>query len=144
MANQSQGATAAQPLQPQGYAVPTTGVLGRPTSPSKQILLYIVTFGIWGLVWVYRQFEDIKNWSGEGVGGGLGLVITMFVGIVTPFLLANEIETKLYQRDGKESPVHTATGAWVLLPIVGAVVWYLKVQRALNEFWMSKGAESPS
>ncbi|MDQ6784856.1 MAG: DUF4234 domain-containing protein [Actinomycetota bacterium] len=114
--------------------------MGKPTEPGKQILLTIVTLGIWAIVWTYRQHQEIKDFSGEGVGGGLGVVIYIFVGIVTPFLLANEIETKLYGRAGQSSPITTATGAWVFLPLAGAIIWYLKAQRALNEFWMARGA----
>lgn len=143
MADPSQGASAAQPWQQQGYAGAATGVVGRTTSPGKQILLTIVTLGIWAFVWVYRQHEDIKNYTGEGVGGALGTVIFFFVGIVTYFLLANEVETKLYQRDGKESPVHTIMGLWAFLPLVGGIIWYIKMQRALNDFWVSKGAIAP-
>ncbi|HWG74546.1 MAG TPA: DUF4234 domain-containing protein [Acidimicrobiales bacterium] len=124
----------------QSAAVTTPGNIGTPTSPGIQILLTIVTFGIWAYVWTYRQHRDIKAYSGEGVGGGLGLVINMFVGIVTPFLLANEVQTKLYARAGQPSPVSTGTGAWVLLPFVGSLVWYLKLQDALNKFWVQRGA----
>lgn len=144
MADPSQGASAAQPWQQQqGHVVPATGVVGRTTSPGMQILLTIVTLGIWAAVWTYRQFEDTKNWSGEGIGGGLAVVIFIFVGVVIPFLLANDVDTKLYQRDGKESPVHTITGLWQFLPLVGGLIWYIKVQRALNDFWISKGAVAP-
>jgi Domain of unknown function (DUF4234) len=144
MADPSQGASAAQPWQQQqGYVAQPTGVVGRTTSPGTQILLTIVTLGIWAIVWTYRQFEDTKNWSGEGIGGGLSVVISLFVGVVIPFLLAHDVETLLYQRDGKESPVHTITGLWQFLPLVGGLIWYLKVQRAINDFWISKGATAP-
>jgi hypothetical protein len=126
--------------QPGATAAPGAGVVGKPTSPGVQILLTIVTLGIWAAVWTYRQHRDIKNFSGEGVGGALGLIIYIFVGIVTPFLLANEVETKLYGRAGETSPVTTTTGFWVFLPLIGAIIWYLKVQEAINRFWMARGA----
>jgi hypothetical protein len=122
------------------YAASSPGALGRPTEPGKQILLTIVTLGIWALVWVYRQHEEVKTYSGEGVGGILGLVIYLFVGIITPFLLANEVQTKLYEKDGQVSPVRTTLGFWVFLPLVGSIIWYLKMQKAINEFWTSHGA----
>jgi hypothetical protein len=49
----------------------------------------------------------------------------------------------MYMRDSKESPVHTITGVWSLIPLVGGLIWYLKVQQAINDFWISKGAEAP-
>ena len=29
---------------------------------------------------------------------------------------------------------------WWLLPIIGHIVWFVKVQNALNSYWESKGA----
>ncbi len=138
-----QGAAAAQPWEQRGVAGQATGVVGRTTSPGKQILLTIVTIGIWAYVWVYRTHEDIKLYTGEGVGGGLGVVIFFFISPVTYFLVANEIETKLYERDRVESPVRTIQGLWFLLPLVGSLIWYIKMQRALNDYWVSKGAQLP-
>ena len=31
-------------------------------------------------------------------------------------------------------------GLWFLLPIIGNIIWYVKVQHALNEFWATKGS----
>jgi hypothetical protein len=31
--------------------------------------------------------------------------------------------------------VRGRTGWWMLLPLAGPVVWFVKVQRALNEYW---------
>jgi hypothetical protein len=36
--------------------------------------------------------------------------------------------------------VTTTVGFWVFLPIAGSVIWYLKMQKAINEFWTSHGA----
>lgn len=116
------------------------GSLGRPTVAGRQILLTIVTLNIWMLVWGYRQHRDIKAFSGDGVGGPVGLLIFVLAGIVTPFLLAGEINTNLYARAGEDSPVTAATGFWVLLPGVGFLIWYVKVQAAINKFWIQRGA----
>jgi hypothetical protein len=35
--------------------------------------------------------------------------------------------------------VRGITGLWFLLPIVGHLIWFVKVQRALNRYWESKG-----
>jgi hypothetical protein len=32
------------------------------------------------------------------------------------------------------------TGFWNLLPIIGSIVWLVKTQHALNDFWVSQGA----
>jgi hypothetical protein len=55
------------------------------------------------------------------------------------FIMPNEIQ-RAYERDGRESPVSALWGLWFLLPLIGQLIWYVKVQGALNDFWVSKGA----
>jgi hypothetical protein len=105
------------------------------------ILLTIITCGIWGLFWTYRTNEDLKRYNSDGIGGVLGVVIYLLLAVVLMFTIPNEIE-KMYQRDGKQSPVSTLWGLWFLLPIIGNIIWYLKVQAALNDFWASKGSRT--
>jgi hypothetical protein len=141
-------------------AVPPTGAEGEPTGvpavggwtgavPDRVggvyydiglvILLSIVTLGIWPILWTYHTGEDLKAYNGDGLGGALNAVLWFFINPVVMFLMPNEIE-KTYRRDGRESPVSTLLGLWFLLPLIGHIVWYVKVQRALNEFWVSKGS----
>jgi hypothetical protein len=103
------------------------------------ILLSIITCGIYGLVYVFKTFEEMKQYSGRGVGGWVGLLIDLVVGIIVPFLMSSEVG-KLYQQDGKQNPVSGWTGVWVILPLVGYIIWMCKTQWALNNFWISKGA----
>ena len=118
------------------------GELGTPRGIGITILLTIVTLGIYALYWTYKNYEELKRYSGQGVGGLVGLIIQIFVGIVTPFLMASEVEG-LYTRQSEEPPVRTITGLWGLLPLIGNIIWYVKVQRALNDFWIKRGAPAP-
>ena len=113
-----------------------TGPIGKQRNIGMQILLSVVTLGLYGVYWAYQSHEDVKQHSDEGVGGVLGAVIYVFVGIVTLFLLPIEIK-KMYEQDGRESPVSAATAFWVLL---FGIPWYVKCQAALNRYWASKGA----
>jgi len=115
------------------------GPVGQPRSALVTILLTIVTCGIWHLCWTYWVFDENQKWSNEGIGGLVGLLIAFFCSIVNLFLLPNEIE-KMYAVDGRTSPVTALTGLWFLLLIAGFIVWQVKVQHALNDFWVSKGA----
>ncbi len=120
----------------------TSGPVGTLRNPWIVILLSIVTFGIYGLVWVFKSHDEIKRHSGEGVGGWVGLIIYLVIGFVTPFLLPQEIR-KMYEKDGQTSPVSGKTGLWVIpgmFIIVGPIIWIVKVQNALNAYWRSKGA----
>lgn len=103
------------------------------------ILLTIVTCGIWGILWTYRTNEDLKEYNRDGLGGVLGIVIYLLLAVVLMFTIPSEIK-HMYERDGRESPVEPLWGLWFLLPIIGNIIWYVKVQNALNEFWVSKGA----
>jgi uncharacterized protein DUF4234 len=121
-----------------------TGPLGKERGVASVIVFSIITLGIYYLVWVYKSHEEIKEHSGEGVGGVLGLVIALVVGFVTPFVLPSEIR-KMYERDGKESGVNGWTGLWATLGIlilVGPIVWFVKVQGALNRYWRVKGGSA--
>ena len=103
------------------------------------ILLTIVTLGIWGALWTYRTSEDLKKYNGDGLGGVLGVVVYILLSIVLMFTIPNEIKN-MYERDGRQTPVTALWGLWFLLPLIGNIIWYLKVQQSLNEFWTSKGA----
>ncbi|CAN5531343.1 hypothetical protein BH20ACT2_BH20ACT2_10120 [soil metagenome] len=119
------------------------GPLGEPRSIAKTILLAIVTLGIWAALWTYWNYRELERYRGDGIGGALGVVIHIFVTPVTYFLMASEVE-KLYSEEGQEPPVRTITGLWLLLPLAGPFVWYVKVQNAINDFWMARGAPAPS
>jgi hypothetical protein len=103
------------------------------------ILLSIVTFGIWTFLWTYRTNEDLKKYNGDGLGGVLALVIHFVFSPVLMFTIHNEIKN-MYERDERQTPITAVWGLWVLLPLIGNIIWYIKVQRTLNEFWLSKGA----
>ena len=130
---------------PQGYfqqprGTPPQSISGAFYSAGLSILFFVLTCGIWGIFWTYRTNEDLKRYNGDGLGGALGAVLYFFVSPVVMFTIPSEIE-KMYQRDGRQSPVSTLWGLWFLLPVIGHFVWYLKVQGALNDFWMSKGSQ---
>lgn len=116
------------------------GPVGNTRSIGFCILWAILTLGIYTFVWVYRTQEEVKKYSGNGVGGVLGLVIYLLISPVTWFVIPSEVRYLHEDLDGGHSPVRGTTGLWLLLPIVGAFVWFFKVQGALNRYWESKGA----
>jgi len=83
---------------------------------------------------------DLKRYNGDGIGSGWSLVIYIVFAVVLMFTIPNEIKN-MYDRDGRQSPVSAIWGLWFLLPIIGHIIWYVKVQNALNDFWLSKGAQ---
>jgi hypothetical protein len=123
--------------QPLGVVPPNLGEVYY--NPALNILLYAFTCGIWGGIWAWRTHDDLQKHNGDGLGGVVGLVLGLLVQVAVMFTIPHEIE-KMYQREGRQSPVTTLWGLWFLLPVIGSFVWYLKVQSALNDFWISKGA----
>jgi hypothetical protein len=116
------------------------GPVGKPRSPLTVLLLSIITIGIYALFYYYKTFQEMKDYSGEGIGGVLGLILTIFCGIVVVFLLPAEVGN-LYVKEGQPAPVSAMTGFWVLLPLIGGLILLWKVQGRLNDFWSSKGAQ---
>ena len=117
-----------------------TGQLGQPRGVGFGILMYIVTFGVYSLYWVYKTQEEMKQHTGEGLGGVLGLVVWLLVNPVTAFVIPSEIG-KMYKKDGQEPPFTGWTGLWLFpgaILLVPAIVWFVKVQRALNRYWEGK------
>jgi hypothetical protein len=121
----------------------TTGPLGQPRGIGFGILMMIVTIGIYGIYWMYKTSDEIKQHSGIGVGGVLGLVIYLVISWVMAFETPSEVG-KMYKADGREAPFSGWLGLWWLLPIIGNIVWFVKVQGALNRYWESKAGTAPA
>jgi Domain of unknown function (DUF4234) len=110
------------------------GPVGKVRDPWFVILISIITLGIYFLYWTYQVFREMKEHSGQGVGGPIGLIIGIFVGFVNLFLIPVEIKA-MYEKAGKPSPVTWVVGLWNLIPLVGFFIWTIKVQNALNAKW---------
>ena len=116
------------------------GPIGNRRSIGLSILWAVLTIGIYTFIWTYKTQEEIKRYSGNGVGGVLGLVVYLVISPVTYFIVPSEVRYMYEDIDGGTSPVRGTTGLWILLPLVGPIVWFVKVQGALNSYWQSKGA----
>jgi hypothetical protein len=125
---------------PSGLAAPT---IGKVRDTGTCFLLMIVTLGFYSLYWYFKTHDEMKRHSGNGIGGGIALVLAIFVGVVMPFLSSNEVG-HLYQQRGQRPPVTVMTGLWALLLgwffFVGYIVWFVQTNRALNDYWRSLGA----
>ncbi len=117
----------------------TLGPLGKPRSAWLVILLTVVTLGIWSVVWSYQNGEEIKQHARTGLGGVAYLFITLLISPITMFLMASEVE-QLYRREGKEPPITTIWGLWFLLPLIGNLIWYFRIQKSINDYWTAHGS----
>ena len=130
----------ADPIPPQ---YPTTssgwGPVGKVRSPWAVIGLSLITLGIYFLYWTYQVFREMKEHTYQGIGGPIGLLIGILIGIVNSFLIPAEIGT-MYARAGQPKPVSGVTGFWTFIPLVGFIIWIIKVQGALNRRWETASA----
>ena len=125
-------------------ATGNTGPLGHPRGVGFVILLTIVTLGIYSLYWVYKTQEEVKQHSGDGLGGVLGLVIWIVISAVSAFVIPSEIG-RMYQKDGQHAPVSGWTGLWLFpfgIFLIPAIVWFVKIQGSLNRYWEAKASSS--
>jgi hypothetical protein len=107
------------------------------------ILLFIITIGLYGWYWAFKTQEEMKQHTGEGIGGVLGLVIWIVINPVSAFVIPSEVG-KMYQKAGRGLPMTGWTGLWLFpgaILIIPAIVWFVKVQGALNRYWedMARG-----
>ena len=114
------------------------GPLGKIRSPLNVVLLTIVTLGIYGIVWQYLMFSELKAHRGVGIGGGLGLVLAIIFPFANVFIMPSEVG------NGQEASsiprtVQGTTGLWVLIPLAGIFIWLWKVQHATNAYWVANG-----
>jgi hypothetical protein len=113
--------------------------LGKPRNVGICLLLFIVTLGFYGWYWAFQTHEEMRKHTGEGLGGVLGLVIWILLSFVSAFVIPSEIG-KMDEREGRMPPVTGWTGLWLVpfgIFVVPAVVWFVKVQGALNRHWES-------
>src|SRR5215213_8368023 len=118
------------------------GGIGQVRGTALQMLLFVVTFSIWGYVYFFQTHDEMKRHTGEGIGGVLALLLNFAVGIASPFLLSHEVGN-LYERRGQRKPVSALTGLWFfpgVFLLVGPIIWFVLTNRALNAYWRSVGA----
>ena len=122
---------------------PATRPIGHPRGVGFGILMFIVTLGFYSWYWVFKTQEEIRQHSGQGLGGVLGLVIWILLHPVEAFVIPSEVG-KMYSQSGQEPPITGWTGLW-LFPfgvfIIPAIVWYVKVQEALNRYWEAQAPQ---
>ena len=53
------------------------GSIGQVRSTGICILLFIVTLGIYGWVWWYKVHDEMKRHTGQGLGGGISLLLAI-------------------------------------------------------------------
>lgn len=132
----------AQPPVPGQVPGQGPGPVGEVRSTGVAMLLFVVTFGIYGWYWWFKVHEEMKRHTGQGIGGVVALVLAIFVGIVMPYLTSAEVGT-MQERAGRRRTVSGVTGLWYfpgMFILVGPIIWFVKTNGAINDYWESLGA----
>jgi len=122
------------PAVPPPAAPPASRPVGKVRSAAAVIIFSIITLGIYFLYWTYQVFRELKEHTNQGIGPIIGLVIAIVINPVNWFVLPSEVGN-MYQAGGQPKPVSGATGFWNLIPLIGFIIWIVKVQGALNRAW---------
>ena len=105
----------------------------RPPLTAEQFMQYVLTLPL--------DFDPGTDAQYSNIGYGvLGLVIYILISPVTFFIVPSEVRYMYEDLDGGASPVRGIYGLWILLPLIGPIIWFVQVQGALNRYWESKGA----
>jgi len=113
--------------------------IGKIRNPLIVVLLSIVTLGIYGIYWHYEMFKETNEFDNEGLTGIVGLLISLFCSIVAIFLIPWQVGASRV-RAGLEPRVSAINGLWLLLPLIGWIIWVYQVQGAANDLWEANGA----
>jgi len=135
------------PPPPPAYGITATtptalGPVGKVRGTGMCILLLIVTLGFYSWYYFYSTHEEMKRHSGRGLGGVVALILAILVGFVLPYTMSNEVGD-LQAAAGRKKSVSAATGLWYfpgMLILIGPIVWFVKTNGALNDYWKSMGA----
>jgi hypothetical protein len=134
MSDTSDTTPAAPPPAPP--PAPSSGArpVGKVRSPAAVVIFSIITLGIYFLYWTYQVFRELKEYTSQGIGPIIGLVIALVIQPVNWFVMPSEIGN-MYAADGLSKPVSGKTGFWNLIPLIGWIIWMVKIQGALNRRW---------
>jgi hypothetical protein len=80
------------------------GAIGDTRSVGLSILWFVLTLSIYGFYWVYKTQEETKRYSGNGIGGVLGLVIFILIAPVTFFVVPSEVRYLYEDLDAVAAP----------------------------------------
>lgn len=109
-------------------------------SPAAVVLLTIVTFGIYSFYWVYQIGREMKEHNDSGLGPKVNLLLAVLsifagvTGIVLLFTIPNDVRAT-YEKDGRTVDISALAAFWNLIPLVGSIIWIVKVQHRLNTLW---------
>src|SRR5262245_31986790 len=120
--------------------------LGQKRGVAFVVVIGFITLGFYWWYWAFKTQDEMRKHTGDGLGGVLGLVIWIIISPISAFVIPSEVGS-MYRSAGKEPPIGGWTGLWFFpfgFLVIPLIVWFVKVQRALNAYWESAGSAAPA
>ena len=94
--------------------------VGTKRSPQKIIALWVLSFGLYGIYWISKNLDEMKENRGKGVSGRAYTLLAIFfppLAISACWLLPSTVG-KMYTENGKFEQINSCWGAMLFLPSV--------------------------
>jgi len=94
--------------------------VGTKRSPQKIIALWILSFGLYGIYWISKNLDEMKENRGKGVSGRAYATLAILfppLAISACWLLPSTVG-KMYTENGKFEQINSCWGAMLFLPTV--------------------------
>ena len=134
---QQQAGYGVQPQQAQ-YGTGGSGLIGKRRNPVASWLLPFITFGIYGLVWIYKTNKELSEYDPRIQVNPTMSVLAFFPGfllIVPPFVAAWRLGTRVAQ-------AQRTAGVPECTPVLAFILWMfvantgvLYLQSEINKIW---------
>ena len=100
-------------------------------SAAAVIIFSIITFGIYHVYWAYQIGKELKGYNESGMGPIFNLISIIIFPIVTFFTMPHDVSTA-YGKENTDGRISALTGFWNFLPIIGWMIWIVKMQDRMN------------
>ncbi len=122
--------------------------LGRVRSPLAPFGLGLITFGIYGLVWIYKILEEMRTHANRAdmTSGGLAVVLlfvplfNFFWAIYLWFRIPACVNIMKEACGHEQARLSGAIGLVNLVPLIGYIIWTASIQSSLNNHWRAHGS----
>jgi hypothetical protein len=125
-----------------------TRPLGRIRSPLAPFGLGLITFGIYGFVWIYKILQEMRTHANRAdiTSGAMAIgllfvpIFDIFWAIYLWFRIPSCVNIMKASCGHEQARLNSAIGLVNLVPIIGYIISTSAIQSSLNDHWRAHGA----